>query len=169
MDSYGGIVIDLGILAILGVSGLLAYSRGLAREMVTLVALALAAMATYYLFPLTVTSAQDFIESDEIAAGATIAVLFLGVLVAALVVGQSFARRINSSEAGSFDRWLGLLFGLVRGGLIVVLLFMLVSFALPGGEVNSAMQTARLLPLIENAAEWLLSLVPTQLQEDVVL
>lgn len=169
MGGYAFLAVDLGILAIVVVSGLLAYARGFAREAVTLGALAGAAIATYYLFPLTLPFTQRFIASDEIAAGATIAILFIGILVAALLLGHPIASRIGGSEAGSIDRWLGLAFGLVRGALIVVILFMLLSFALPGGDLPGLLREARLMPLVESVADWLLSLVPPALREDVVL
>lgn len=169
LGSYGSLAVDLGILAIVAVSGLLAYARGFAREAVTLGALAAAAAATYYLFPLALPLARQLIASEEIAAGATIALLFIAVLVAALLLGHPVAARIGGSDAGSVDRWLGLGFGLARGGLIVVLLYMLLAFAIPGGELPRVVQAAQLTPLVESAADWLLALVPPRLREDVVL
>lgn len=169
MGSYAFLAVDLSILAIIVFSGLLAYARGFAREAVTLGSLAVAAMAAYYLFPLTLPFTQRFIASDEIAAGATIALLFVAILVAALLVGHPIASRIGGSEASSADRWLGLAFGLVRGAFIVVILFMLLSFALPTGGLPGLLLEARLFPLVESTTEWLLSLMPSAFREDMVM
>ncbi|MDA1132843.1 MAG: CvpA family protein [Proteobacteria bacterium] len=169
MGSYGSLAVDLGMLAIVIVSGLLAYARGFAREAVTLGALAAAAAATLFLFPIALPLARQVIGSEEIAAGATIALLFIAVLVAVLLLGPPIAARIGGSDAGSVDRWLGLGFGVARGALIIVLLYMLLAFAVPGGELPRVVRAAQLTPLVENAAEWLLSLVPPRLREDVVL
>jgi len=169
VSEYAFLTVDLSITAIVVISALLAYVRGLAREIVTLGALIGASLATYFLFSPAKQLLEEYISSDEIAAGASIAILFIATLTSILLVGRPIARKINQSEAGTIDRFLGFGFGFARGGLIVATIYMVASFVLPGSDLPEVLHEAYLMPIVENAANWLLSFVPTLVDQDVVI
>jgi membrane protein required for colicin V production len=169
LGTYAFLAVDLGIIAVVVVSGLLAYARGFARELVTVGALGGAAAVTYFLFDPAMDVTRKWIAAEQLAAGITIAGLFAATLVAVLLVGHPLAGRIGGSNAGPVDHWLGLVFGFMRGSLIVVILYMLLAFAMPAREQPEWLREAKLLPVVEELADWLLDLVPPSLREDVVL
>ena len=169
VSSYGFLAVDLGIVAIVAVSGVLAFSRGFVRELIALGALAVAAAATYYLFPILLPTAEGFIGSADIAAGATIVVLFVGALILALILGRPIAARTGGSGASSVDRWLGLAFGVARGAVIVVVGYILFEVVIPVPDQPAWLQEARLISAVQSAADWALSFLPPDLQDEVVL
>ena len=169
MSSYGILAVDLGILAVVAISGVLAFSRGFARELIALLALAAASAATYFLFPVVLPFAERMIGSDEIAAGATIVAVFVAVLILALVAAQPVAARVGDGGAGSVDRWLGLVFGIARGAMIVVVGYILFAVVVPVPEQPAWLREARLIPFVHEAADWLLSFVPAELQDEIAV
>lgn len=169
MGAIGPWLADGGIVALAVISGLLAYARGFAREALSLGALAVAAAVTYYLLPSGQSIARGFVGSELVADATAIAVLFLATWVVALLLSRPLARRVRESNLGAADRWLGFGFGALRGGLIVVVLYILLSWVLPPGDQPDWLQDARLLPAVQATGEWLLELFADFLPGDLVL
>ena len=162
-------LVDLGILAVVLVSGLLALARGFAKEVLALAAWVAAAAATWYLYPKAQPFARSFFANELIADAITVAVLFVVTLVAASIVGHPVAARIREGSLGFVDRWLGFAFGVVRGGLIVTIAYVLLSWVLPAPEQPAWLRSARLVPYVQQAGEWLMRIVPTTVRDQTVL
>ena len=169
MATYSSLIVDLAIIAIIAISALLAYARGFVREFLTVAAVAGAGVATYYLFTRTnlADTARGWIANELIADGATIVVLFVVVLVVALVVTHPIAERVRGSNLGFLDRWLGFIWGAVRGALIVVVLYVPIEALLfpVGAERPAWITEARLMPYVEMTSDWLIGLVPQGLRD----
>ena len=169
MEAYGYLLADGGIVVLAVISGLLAYARGFAREALSLGALALGAVATYYLLPFGRPIARGLIASELVADGIAVAILFLATWMVALLLSRPLARRVRESNFGPADRWLGLVFGALRGGLIVVVLYILLSWVLPADEQPDWLQDAWSMPAIRATGDWLLAFFPGFLPGDLVL
>ncbi|MBM3507970.1 MAG: hypothetical protein FJX64_09730 [Alphaproteobacteria bacterium] len=165
----GSLIIDLVIVAVIAISALLAYARGFVREFLTVAAVAAAAVATYTLFTRTDVEqyARNVLANQLIADGVTVVALFIAVLVVALLVTHPLAERVRGSNLGFLDRWLGFAWGAVRGVLIVVVLYLpIAAVFFPVGAIKPVWITeARLMPYVERAGDWLISLVPASLRE----
>jgi len=109
---------DYAVLAIVGLSVLLAVLRGVVREIAALAGWA-AALILSGLF------AQELAQWLPIALSAVLKVviaylvIFLGVLLVSGLSGLLLARLFRAAGLGFADRAVGALFGLVRGALIV--------------------------------------------------
>jgi len=109
---------DYAVLAIVGLSVLLAVLRGVVREIAALAGWA-AALILSGMF------AQELAQWLPIALSAVLKVviaylaIFLGVLLVSGLSGLLLARLFRAAGLGFADRAVGALFGLVRGALIV--------------------------------------------------
>jgi membrane protein required for colicin V production len=151
---------DLIIIAILALSALLAFMRGFVREVLSIGAWVGAALATIYGFPIAQPFARKYIEVAlfaDIAAGVAIFVVALIILT---VLSHALSRNVRSSALGAVDRSLGLLFGLVRGAVLVCLAYLVMAWAIPQEDRPVWVAEARTLPLVQQGAGLLLKILP---------
>ena len=97
----------------------------------------------------------------DIAAGV---VIFVVTLILCSIIGHFISKRVQGSMLGPVDRSLGLLFGLVRGALVVSALALGIDYfwpppIVPPPDVANAMT----LPMASKGANLLRSLIPASL------
>ena len=121
--------LDIALIAIALLSGLLAMYRGLTREILSILSWIVAAAAVaYFVFyqrPLAEDVAQQVGAPLQIAQVAIGALIFLIVLVVVHLITSRISDAILDSNIGMIDRVLGLVFGVVRGFILIVIPFML--------------------------------------------
>ena len=156
--------VDLAVLAVLALSGLLAFMRGLVREVLGLGAWVIAAFIASpygvlpYIQPWVRQQFSDATTADLVAMGG----VFLIVLILLWMVASALSSLIRGSALGGLDRTLGLVFGLARGGVLLAVLYILVGIGIPAEQWPPPVLEARSLPTIHRGAEWLAAQVPTQ-------
>ena len=167
MTEYAPLLVDLVIVSIISISALLAYARGFVREFLTIAAVAVAGLGTYYLFTRTGIAeyARGWLSNDLVADGITIVVSFIPILIVTLLVTHTLSEKVRGSNLGFLDRWLGFAWGALRGGLIVAILYVPLAVALPEENQPAWLQQAQLIRYVKKAGEYLVTLVPIGFRE----
>ena len=112
---------DYAVLAIVGISILISVLRGLVREVLALLAW-VAAFATATLVGADVGAMMPrAIPTEELR----LLTGFLGVLLVMSLAAMTISRLVKGAGLGFEDRMFGMLFGLARGALIVLVLVLL--------------------------------------------
>lgn len=154
--------------AILGMvlffSGLLAFVRGFVHEVLSLVAWVGAALAAMHGLQYARPMARDVIPVAWVADAAALTVIFLVVLLALSMITKAVSGMVHSTIFGSLDRSLGFVFGVVRGGLLVSLGYLLVDSLVLPQDRPAWLNDARSLPLMESGASAIRSVIPKDLQ-----
>ncbi len=114
--------VDWVILIILGVSMLVSVFRGLAREVLSLLAWVAAAWVAFEYAPLGDAWLAPWVPAPSIRLLLSGAALFMTVLLGLGLVNTLVGRLIRGSGLSGTDRSLGMLFGLARGIAIVTVL-----------------------------------------------
>jgi membrane protein required for colicin V production len=153
---------DLGVLAILLVSGLLALSRGLVKEAFALAAWVGAAFIALYGFPHVRPFALDIIPIPRAAEGATAIGLFIVGFIAISLVSRPISNRVRDSDLRALDRSLGFLFGLLRGAVLVSMVYLVMLWLWAAPDHPDWVRGARSLPLVERGAKVLQLLIPDE-------
>ncbi len=153
-------IADIAIVAVLLISGVLAYFRGMVRELLTIAGWVGAALATIYGFPQVRPLFAEYIESNLISDIACAATLFLVTLVVLTIASHLIANRIKSSSLGQLDHALGFVFGVLRGVILVTLLYIGVSIFWDEKDFPDFIAEARSLPLVKASAGFLENFVP---------
>jgi membrane protein required for colicin V production len=153
--------VDLVVVGVVAVSGLLALSRGLVREVLGLGAWIGAGAFTYWGTPLARPQFERWIP-PEWAGPATAAALFIGSLLVLMAISSWIGHLVRGSSLGGLDRTLGLVFGLARGALLVVFTYIAAGMVIPIDQWPDVVDRARFLPLAYRGAVWVVSMLPQE-------
>lgn len=155
-------LLDIIVIGVILLSGLFAFARGFVKEALSVAAWVGAAFAALYALPYAAPVTERFLPKGPVADAAAGLGVFLVALVALSLVTSAIAGRVKESSLSAIDRALGLIFGLVRGLVLVCLLYIALSWALPPGRQQQPgwIADAKTLPLLANGAERLRALVP---------
>jgi membrane protein required for colicin V production len=121
-------IVDGIVLAVIVISAVLAYARGLVREALSIAGWIAAALAGFAFAPLVEPMIRELpILRDIIGTSCELGILaaFVVVFVVALVIVSLFtpllAGVVANSALGPIDQGLGFLFGIARGVLLIVI------------------------------------------------
>ncbi len=168
-------MVDGGVAFIALISAILAYSRGLTREIFAiggwLVAAVVAAFLTPVVEPLIreIPAIGSFLASScvlSVIAAFTL-VMALGLLVMA-VFTPVISGLVLDSALGPIDRILGFVFGVARAAFLVGVAYILYDELVPAGDPWEPLANAQSLPYLVEVAGLLRDAMPTELPPVVV-
>jgi membrane protein required for colicin V production len=158
---------DLVVIGLLLISGIVAFRRGFIKEIFSLGTWVAASViaATYY------KALQPWMMShhikNELAAGAASALALFGLTLVVLIpTGNMLISLIKGPTLTSIDRSMGFVFGLMRGLLILSLIYLGLSYVWPEQDEQPGWLTeARTTPLLADGADLLKGFVPKDERE----
>jgi membrane protein required for colicin V production len=142
------------------ISALLAMVRGFMREILSIAAWILAAVATLYFYSRLLPVAKQYINNDIVAGVAVVAGVFLGTLLLVTIITVRISDMILDSRVGALDRTLGFLFGLARGLVIVVVAFLFFTWLVPDRSHPDWVKSAKSRVVLQGTGQWLMSMLP---------
>jgi len=158
-------LLDIILIGIMLISGLLALIRGFMREILSITAWVIAAVATLYAIAKLVPWAKTYFNNEFVAYAVVVGGTFLGTLLIVSVLTVRFSDMVLDSRVGALDRTLGFLFGLGRGLLIVTVAFVFFDWLVPARSQPGWMTGAKSRVVLERTGEWLQSLLPEDIDK----
>jgi membrane protein required for colicin V production len=159
--------VDLAVLVVMILSGLLAFSRGLVREVLSIGAwvgaLLIAVTGVSMIRPI----ARRWIADPDWADIASYGALFLVSLIILSVVAKAIGNAVRSSAVSGVDRSLGLLFGLARGAVLAMIAYFFACLAIPPDRWPQPVLESRSLPYIYTGAAWVVRQIPQEYRPQV--
>jgi len=122
-------VIDIGCVVVVFVSLLIGYFRGFIRSLLAVLSWVVAAWGTWRYSELLLPYLSDFNLDPALQVIAANIALFFTLLAVTAVLSAVIARMIVIQTMVGVDRTLGAAFGVARGGIIVLALAIVSSFA----------------------------------------
>ena len=151
--------LDIIVVAVVAVSGLLAFVRGFARELLSIAAWIGAAVVTYYFFEPSRVIARSMMKPWLADVAAPIIVFVVCLIIFSIITGV-LSNQVRQSSLGAVDRALGMVFGVARGALVVCAAYMVMTqFLKPEDRPNWVVQ-AHTRGLLESGAQQLRDLIP---------
>lgn len=164
MDNLPINVTDMAVIAIVLISGILAFTRGFFREVLSIGSWVAAFFASLYLYPYVAPYIRDLLGWGDMADLAAGAVVFVASVIVMSLLSHYVAAALKASSLTAVDRSLGFLFGIARGAVLICLLYLGLNWLIEDNGYPKWVSEARTLPLVEQGAETLVSLVPPHLR-----
>ncbi|MBP2227437.1 CvpA family protein [Azospirillum agricola] len=160
---------DLAVIAVLLLAALLAFTRGLVAEVLSVAAWAGAAVVTLYALPHVLPFVQAQIKLEMVAYAVTAVGLYIVSLVVLTLVGRALSRGVQNSGLSALDRSLGFVFGLAKGAILVSVAYLFFVWLVPNTAEHPVwLQTAKTRPFLANGAAMLYDFVPETLRKEGV-
>lgn len=153
-------MVDLIIIFILGISILVGILRGATREVLGIAGWIAAFAVVFYGLPIFRPLSRHYIQSPMLADAVVAAVLFILSLAIFILISRIISTKVKGSLLGGLDRSLGLVFGFVRGILLLCIIYLALGFFYPPGQTPDAIRQARLTPWFAQGAEELKHFIP---------
>lgn len=151
---------DFLIVAIIAISAGYAAWRGFLWETLSIFEWVAAAFACLYLGPYFLPLTGSLVGQSWLAGLLAYAGVFLAVFIPMAFMSHRLAQGVKNSPIGPLDRTLGVVFGILRGMVVVGLAYLAFTYFVPIRQQPRWLTQARLLPAVQSTAEVLLTLVP---------
>ncbi len=156
---------DLVIIAIILISAIVSLFRGFIREALSLAVWILAFVFAFILSDDLAVYIPAAIETASLRQALAFGGIFLLVLIVGSLVNFLVAKLVDQTGLGATDRIIGMVFGLLRGALVVLLVVLLA--ALTPIPQDEWWQSSRLIGYFEQLAEQTRELLPEDIERHI--
>jgi len=140
---------DWFILVVLIASGIISFTRGFTKEFLSLFLWIAAFIAAISLEFLATPKINEFIGNEEISKIVSYIFVFIIFIFVGGIVIKFISKLIKWSGASGFDRFLGVLFGLIRGLIVLFVIFLLLPSSL---KTTDLISNSKITPIIQKYA-----------------
>ena len=160
--------VDYAIIVVLAISAVLSTLRGMTREALGLLGWVLSVIVARLIAPLLEEPILNIIPNENLSSGIAWAIPFIVMVILWFVLASLISPGLKKAGLGALDRWLGVVFGFIRGVFIVTAIYLGVVIGL-GGEDNlpSAATEAQSANVIRALGGLVNPLLPADLSEQL--
>lgn len=144
--------VDVFIVAVLLLSAILSFSRGFISEMLGIGAWFVAGIAGFYAMPVLEPYTLKYLSKPLLANLASFTVAALLTLVILTLVFSRITGKVRKSALNRLDHFLGFIFGLIRGVVILVLIYFLMMTLAPKALENYQKES-KAFPYLERVTD----------------
>ncbi len=157
--------LDIIIVVLIFLSMLIGFFKGFVKESISLATWIAAIIIGLRFSPELANHLPVSVENDVLRIGIAFAALFIIVLVIGGLINYLISQFVKKTGLSGTDRLLGLIFGAIRGGLIVTLLILIATRLVPAMQTEPWWEQSKMTPSFVSMAEQLNAFLPKQLQE----
>ena len=161
-------IVDFTTIIVLVISGVLATLRGLTREIMGLagwpISIVAARLSAPYIEPLL----TDMIRVEGISNALSWGIPFIVVVVLWFAFSSVVSPGLSKAGLGGLDRWLGFLFGLIRGFVIVLVIYVGAVIGADGEDRLPGLVTdAQIIPALRESAHLMSGVLPPDMGDKI--
>ena len=155
-------IIDILIAVAIAISVVVGIFRGFVKEAISIAALLFAIWAALYFGPVIGDVSDSWLSSEELQMWFGRVLVFSVVLAVGGLLGWGISKIVRLSVLSGMDRFLGSLFGALRGILLAAVFIVGGQFA--GFDNDEWWLKSRLIPHLEVVADWIKVMAPHGLE-----
>ena len=155
-------VVDVVVIFVIFLSALFSLIRGFVKEAISLATWIIAIWLAATFAPKLAAALPNSIESEAVRQAVGFAVLFVLTLVVGAIVNTLINQVVKKTGLSSADRIFGVAFGVLRGGLIIIV-FVVIGGMTPLPDTEW-WQASTLLQWFESAAIVIQDYIPQDLK-----
>ena len=140
---------DWFILIVLLASGIISFTRGFTKEFLSLFLWVAAFIAAISLEFLATPKINEFIGNEEVSKIISYIVVFIVFIFLGGIAIKFISKLIKWSGASGFDRFLGVVFGLIRGLVVLFVIFLFLPSSL---KTTDLINNSKITPIIQKYA-----------------
>lgn len=158
--------LDITFLIIVGINGLLGLWRGVVREAFTLLGIVAGAIIASRTYEMALPVVGKIVANPNLARIIGFLLIFLVAAVLIHLLGVAIRKLFKIILLGWLDRFLGLLFGLIKGLAIVLVAIILLS-KFPVGNSRELLEDSIVVPYAFILLKLFLPFLPEDLSETI--
>ena len=162
-------LVDYGILLVLVLSCVLSTFRGITRELLGLIGWVVSILVANFTAPQIEDPIVDLLQIKGLGAALAWALPFAASVVVWFILASVMAPALTRVGFASLDRWLGVLFGIIRGFGLVLIVFVIAVFGTDGEEnLPKIVKDSQSTPLLSRSAHYFSDFVPEDYRDQLI-
>jgi membrane protein required for colicin V production len=162
-------LVDYGILLVLVLSCVLSTLRGITRELLGLIGWVVSILVANFTAPQIEDPIVDLLQIKGLGAALAWALPFAASVVVWFILASVMAPALTRVGFASLDRWLGVLFGVIRGFGLVLIVFVIAVFGTDGEEnLPKIVKDSQSTPLLSRSAHYFSDFVPEDYRDQLI-
>ena len=162
-------LVDYGILLVLVLSCVLSTLRGITRELLGLIGWVVSILVANFTAPQIEDPIVDLLQIKGLGAALAWALPFATSVVVWFILASVMAPALTRVGFASLDRWLGVLFGIIRGFGLVLIVFVIAVFGTDGEEnLPKIVKDSQSTPLLSRSAHYFSDFVPEDYRDQLI-
>ena len=170
MIDFGALTfVDYAVILVLITSAIFSILRGMTREFLGLIGWIVSFVVAYFARPVLEDPIVDMINAKGVGAALAWGLPFAATVIGWFLLASLLAPVLTRAGLGSLDRWFGVIFGLIRGYLLVLFAF-IASVTLLEGEnkLPETLQKAQSTPIMSQGARYFAQYVPDDYADKLI-
>lgn len=173
-------ILDVVVLAVLLISAVIAFLRGFIREILTILGVLGGLVAAYFGGPLLVPVVRgwfgakegedlkffDLIPYNVVADAIAYGAVFMVVVIVLSIASHFLSGWAKALGLGAVDRTLGVIFGIIRGVIVLALLYLPVYVMVDKDTREGWFTGSRTHFYVAATADWMMGFLPESLKEN---
>lgn len=159
-------IADYAVVFVLFMSAIFSTLRGMTREFLGLLGWVVSVLVANYAKPLLEDPIADLISSDGLRPALAWGIPFAATVIIWFLLASLLSPGLTRAGLGSLDRWLGVFFGLARGYLLVLLVFIGAVLAFEGeNKLPATIQNAQSTSIFSKTARYFAKFMPDEINK----
>ena len=154
--------LDVILIIVTIVSMLIAFSRGLIKEVLSIIGWIISAIFIFYLLPYLTPLMKNYVASPMMASFVSALILLVVSYILWFLLTFKLLKKLRKSKLSGLDRGLGLIFGFLRAFLLVILFDILMETLVPTELKNPIFADSRYFKAASTFAEPIKTLIPEE-------
>ena len=161
--------VDYSVVFVMIISAIFSTLRGLTREFLGLMGWVVSIVIANYAKPLLEDPITEIIKTDGLSAALAWGLPFVTTVIIWFVLASLLSPGLTRAGLGSLDSWLGVVFGLARGYLLVLIAFIGAVLAIEGeNKFPATIQNAQCTSLFSQSAHYFTKFMPEDYKDKLL-